>query len=84
MASKSGVLYAGITNDIERRVHEHKNGVGSVFTTKYAATRLVHVEEFDSAFDAIAREKEIKGWVRKKKLDLVRSENPKWEDLSAT
>ncbi len=84
MGSKSGVLYTGITNDIERRVYEHKTGVGSRFTAKYAVTRLVYVEEFDNAFDAIAREKEIKGWVRSKKLDLVRSQNPKWEDLSAT
>ncbi len=83
MGSGGGAFYSGVTNHIEPRVYEHKSGTGSSFTAKYGVARLVYAEEFDNAFDAIAREKEIKGWTRKKKLDLVRSLNPKFQDLSA-
>ena len=83
MASKSATLYTGVTNDIIRRVHEHKHGETPGFTSRYHVTRLEYFEEFDRAADAIDRESQIKGWVRKKKLDLVRSMNPKWKDLSA-
>jgi putative endonuclease len=81
LSSKYGVLYTGVTNDIERRLHEHKMGTASSFTKRYRVTRLVHLEEFDRVDEAIERETEIKGWVRKKKLDLIRSQNPKWEDF---
>ncbi len=83
MASKSATLYTGVTNDIVRRVYEHKHGETPGFTSKYHVTRLVYFEEFDRATDAIERESQIKGWVRKKKLDLIKSMNPKWKDLSA-
>ena len=84
MASRFGVLYVGVTNDIVRRVGEHKSGTSGGFTGRYRVTRLVHVEEFDDSLDAIAREKQVKGWTRKRELDLVRSSNPKWRNLSET
>jgi putative endonuclease len=83
MASKSATLYTGITNDIIRRVYEHKHGETPGFTGRYHVTRLVYFEEFDRATDAIDRESQIKGWVRKRKLDLIKSMNPRWKDLSA-
>jgi putative endonuclease len=82
MAGKAATLYTGVTNDLVRRVHEHKHGETPGFTSRYRVTRLVYFEQFDRATDAIDRESQIKGWVRKKKLDLVRSMNPKWNDLS--
>ncbi len=81
MASRSGVLYTGITNALERRVFEHKLGSLPGFTKRYRVTRLVYFEQFDKVLEAIAREKQIKAWSRKKKLALVRTTNPKWEDL---
>ncbi len=82
MSSRYGVLYTGVTNNIDRRVSEHKSKEFPGFTRRYNVTRLVYFEEFGSPSDAIAREKQIKGWSRKKKLDLIRSENPTWRDLS--
>ena len=82
MASKSRVLYVGITNDIRRRIWEHKNDVNPGFTSKYRIHRLVYFESFKYVGNAIAREKRIKGWVREKKVALIRSANPTWEDLS--
>ena len=82
MASKSRVLYVGITNDIWRRVWEHKNEVNPGFTSKYRVHRLVYFESFQYVGNAIAREKRIKGWLREKKVALIRSTNPTWEDLS--
>ena len=63
MASRSRVLYVGVTNDLARRVNEHKEGLVAGFTSRYRNTRLVHFEEFADIRDAIAREKELKGWV---------------------
>ncbi len=83
MASKTAVLYTGMTNDLARRVWQHKHHVVPGFTSRYRATRRVYFEQFSSATDAISRESQIKGRTRKKKLDLIRSMNPKWEDLSA-
>ena len=82
MASKSGVLYTGITNNLYRRVYEHKMGLGSSFTRKYKITKLVWFQEFSDINEAIRMEKRIKGWVRRKKEDLIKSINPKWKDLS--
>src|SRR3974390_2298290 len=82
MASKSRVLYIGITNDIWRRVWEHKNDVFPGFTSKYRVHRLVYFETFHYVGNAIAREKYLKGWLREKKVALIRSSNPTWEDLS--
>jgi putative endonuclease len=83
MASRSRVLYVGVTNDIARRVDEHKQGSIPGFTTRYRVTRLVYFEEFPDIRDAIAREKEIKGWVRARKTRLIESRNPTWENLSS-
>jgi putative endonuclease len=83
LASKTGVLYVGVTNDIERRIVEHKSKRADAFTARYNVTRLVYCEEFRYINDAIAREKEIKGWRREKKVRLIDAENPRWIDLSA-
>ncbi len=80
MASRSRVLYTGVTNNLARRVHEHKSLV-SGFTSRYRVTRLVYFEQFRYVLDAIAREKQIKGWVRARKVRLIEGHNPTWEDL---
>ena len=82
MASFSGTLYIGVTSGLERRVWEHKEGVSEGFTKKYHCTRLVYYEHFDNIEAAIAREKQLKKWSRKKKETLIRKLNPKWKDLS--
>ena len=82
MASRSRVLYVGITNDIWRRAWEHKNNVHPGFTSKYRVHRLVYFESFKYVGNAIAREKRIKGWLREKKTELICSANPTWENLS--
>ena len=76
-------LYIGITNNLARRVSEHKNGVGSGFTARYHFDRLVYFEQTTDVRDAIAREKQLKGWTRKRKIELIKSMNPTWCDLSA-
>jgi putative endonuclease len=76
------VIYVGVTNDLERRIYEHKNKLVEGFTKKYNLNKLVFFEETNDAHAAIAREKEIKRWRREKKDRLVNLENPKWEDLS--
>src|SRR5260370_362177 len=78
----SGTLYTGVTNNLERRVYEHKAGVVEGFTHRYKINRLVYFEETNDVVAAISREKQIKGWVRRKKLDLIKAVNPNWEDLS--
>jgi putative endonuclease len=82
MASHSRVLYIGVTNCLERRVHQHKQKAHSSFTAKYNVTRLVYYETFNEPRDAIARETQIKGWTRAKKIALIETKNPFWEDLS--
>jgi putative endonuclease len=82
LASPSRTLYVGVTNDLERRVHEHKHKLVPGFTAKYGVTRLVHMETFANIDEAIAREKELKGWRREKKLVVIETQNPKWWDLS--
>lgn len=74
-------MYIGVTNNIERRVWEHRNIGGSEFAKKYRITRLVYSEEYDNPADAIAREKQLKDWRRERKNELVRSVNPEWRDL---
>jgi putative endonuclease len=76
------VLYTGVTNDLNRRVWEHKGKMIAGFTSWYNVTKLVYCEQFTDIRDAIAREKQIKGWLRAKKIALIESLNPKWEDLS--
>ncbi len=82
MTNRSGTLYTGVTNNLERRVDEHKRKIGSKFTAKYNINRLIHYETFTDIRDAIAREKQIKGWRRSKKTALIESMNLTWEDLS--
>jgi putative endonuclease len=75
------VIYSGVTNSLARRVYEHKNGLGGIFTKKYNVNKLVYYEVGDNVNAALAREKQIKGGSRKKKIDLVNSVNPEWKDL---
>jgi len=75
------VIYSGVTNQLARRVYEHKNGLGGVFTKKYNIIKLVYFEVTDNVYAALAREKQIKGGSRKKKMDLINSINPGWKDL---
>ena len=80
--NKSRTLYIGVTNDLERRMWEHKQGIGSGFAARYHITRLVCYEEFVDIRDAIAREKQLKRRRREKKVWLIERENPEWRDLS--
>jgi putative endonuclease len=82
VASKKGVLYVGMTNDLVRRVHQHKQRLIAGFTKRYNVDRLVYFEHTHDAAAAIAREKELKSWVREKKIQLVESLNPQWSDLT--
>ena len=79
---RNGVLYTGVTNDLLRRLYEHKNKLISGFTKKYNLMILVYWEETSDIRAAIQREKQIKGWLRKKKIELIELKNPEWEDLS--
>lgn len=82
MTNKSRTLYTGVTNNLERRVGEHKSKAIPGFTSKYNITKLVYYEEGSDINVAIAREKQIKGWLRAKKIALIESTNPEWRDLS--
>ena len=84
MASKSRTLYTGVTNNLERRVLQHRRKLFSGFTARYNINRLVHYEVFGEILAAIAREKQIKSWGRGKKVVLVESTNRDWKDLSAS
>ncbi|MBT3392922.1 MAG: GIY-YIG nuclease family protein [Elusimicrobiaceae bacterium] len=75
------ILYIGITNNLERRVLEHRNKLIKGFTEKYNCTKIVHYEEFNYIDKAILREKQIKSWNRKRKNDLINEYNSKWNDL---
>jgi putative endonuclease len=83
MTNRSKTLYTGITNNLIRRVNEYRLGIGSVFASKYKLDRLIYFERFEDVHNAIEREKEIKGWLRVKKIALIVSVNPAWKDLSA-
>ena len=82
MTNKSGTLYIGMTNNLERRVLEHKSLEAAGFTRKYKITRLLYYEEYPTAAAAIEREKRLKGWVRARKVALIEAENPEWRDLA--
>jgi putative endonuclease len=77
----NGVLYTGVTSNLFKRVSEHKNKLVPGFTSKYNVTKLVFYEEYETMPEAIAREKQIKGGSRQKKIDLINSKNPEWNDL---
>jgi putative endonuclease len=83
VASKSRVIYIGMTNNLHRRLFEHKNGRVEGFTQKYSCHRLVYYESFDDVNNAIDREKQLKRWNRAKKVWLIDRRNPTWEDLAA-
>ena len=83
MSSPSRTLYTGVTNDLERRVNEHKSGAVPGFTKRYKIEQLVYFQETSDIGAAIAAEKQIKGLLRPKKIALIEQENPTWRDLSA-
>ena len=83
MSSPSRTLYTGMTNDLQRRVYEHKQKLIPGFTASYNINRLAYFEETSDVKSAIARAKQIKGWTRAKKIALIESTNPQWQDLSA-
>ena len=83
MASKSGVIYTGVTSDLARRVYEHKEMTTKGFASRYRTTDLVYFESTPDVHAAINREKEIKKWRRERKVTLIEAENPDWLDLSA-
>lgn len=82
IASRSRNLYTGVTNDLERRLLEHKQGLVPGFTKRYRIGRLVYYEMFGDITAAIAREKQVKHWTRQKRLALIASQNPTWKDLA--
>jgi|WetSurMetagenome_2_1015567.scaffolds.fasta_scaffold745535_2 putative endonuclease len=82
LASKSRVQYTGITNNLARRLLEHKNKLVHGFTSKYNINQLVYYEEYHNPEEAILREKQMKGWLRIKKINLIEEINPGWKDLS--
>lgn len=81
-SSKTGTLYIGVTNSLQRRIFEHKNKLIPGFTTKYNADRLVYFQEFDNIDQAIEAEKKIKKWRRQKKINSIKSMNPTTRDLA--
>lgn len=82
--NRSETLYIGVTNDLDRRMQEHRSGKVPWFTAKYKIDTLVYFEETSDVKAAIAREKQLKNWSRVKKNTLIESKNPKWLDLSTT
>jgi putative endonuclease len=82
MSSRSKTLYVGGTNNLERRVYEHKSGLVRSFTSRYRIDRLVYYEDYPDARAALAREKQIKAWRRQKKIDLIEALNPEWDDIA--
>ena len=82
MTNKSRTLYTGVTSDLEKRVFEHKNHLIEGFTKRYKITKLVYYEATNDVWEAIVREKQIKGWLRRKKIELIELMNPDWRDLS--
>ena len=83
LTNRSGTLYVGVTNDLLRRLKEHKDRVADSFTKRYGIDRLVYFEHGNDVEGAILREKQLKGWTRKRKIELIAAEDPKWLDLSA-
>ncbi len=84
VASESGTLYVGVTNNIDRRASEHKSKIIEGFTSKYDCNRLVWYEQWSGPRQAIRREKQIKGWTRAKKIELIEQSNARWADLAET
>ena len=82
LTGRTGTLYVGVTNDLERRMSEHRRRLVPGFASKYGLTRLAYYEQTPDVESAIAREKQIKGWRRSRKVALIESSNPAWDDLS--
>ena len=82
LTNRSGTLYIGVTNNLERRLLEHREGKAGSFTARYKVDRLLYFEETNDVSEAIAREKQLKGWTRKRKLALAAQMNPRWLDLA--
>lgn len=82
MCSGTGTLYIGMTNSIYRRTLQHKRGDIEGFSSKYHCDRLVYYESYDDVHKAIGREKQLKGWLRERKIALIESRNPRWADLA--
>ena len=80
-SKKNGTLYIGVTSNLSRRIYQHKKKLVPGFTAKYLITHLVYYETFDSIVVAIRREKQLKGWVRDRKIQLIEKTNPDWNDL---
>jgi putative endonuclease len=78
----NGTLYIGVTNDIWRRMAQHRSGCGSEFVKKYNVTRLVYIEKYESVIEAVTREKQLKNWKRDWKIELIERDNGDWSDLS--
>lgn len=81
LSSRSKVLYIGVTNNIERRMYEHRNKILTGFSAKYNCTKLIYFEEFNNVKEAITREKQLKKWNRSKKINIITVANPNWKDL---
>ncbi|WP_434050650.1 MAG: GIY-YIG nuclease family protein [Roseibium sp.] len=81
-SGRNGTLYLGVTTNLGRRLYEHQNGLLGGFSKRYGVTRLVYVEEHPRVDDAIMREKQLKGWRRAWKIELIEASNPEWSDLS--
>jgi putative endonuclease len=84
MGSHTGTLYVGVTSEIYIRVQQHKNGTFEGFSKEHGCTRLLYYEAHESILESIAREKQLKGWRREKKLNLIRTQNPDFKDLAET
>jgi putative endonuclease len=82
MTNKSRTLYIGVTSNLKKRVYEHKHKLIEGFTKRYNITYLVYYEETLHSFSALNREKQLKGWLRQKKINLIENNNPEWKDLS--
>ena len=80
-SKKNGTLYSGVTNDLLRRVHEHKGGAAAGFTKRYSVDKLVYYETFAKVYDALTAEKRLKAWKRQWKIELIEEHNPQWHDL---
>jgi len=80
-SQRNGTIYIGVTSDLVKRIYEHKNHLAKGFTDKYNVDKLVYYEQFDDIYSAISREKQLKPWKRKWKLDLIEKDNPEWRDL---
>jgi putative endonuclease len=83
LRNRTGTLYIGMTNNLERRLAEHRLGLADGFTKRYRIKQLVYYETTSDVHAALARERQLKGWTRRRKAALIRSTNPDWRDLSA-